>query len=206
MENYENNLPEQPQQDSQFANIVPALIQFFSTIGYFLFAVPFALWMRAVNNLAAQRKTGSLRIGTIKSPWPLFTLLETSMHRVWMRCDGIHHVSAWHHSRYCGNDFRELRWRYHSAGGILLFTYHICRCTRHNDSDASAHSQTSRLLPSSCADTGCFPCQAGQRRLICLPIASKQEIGFILQSAMKRRPGLMRSRVFFRLLCNLAYV
>lgn len=76
MENFENNLPEQPQQDSQFANIVPALIQFFTTIGYFLFAVPFALWMRAVNNLAAQRKTGSLRIGTIKSPWPLFTFLK----------------------------------------------------------------------------------------------------------------------------------
>jgi hypothetical protein len=57
-------------------NLLPALIHSGYSIIYFLFIIPFDLWVKALERLAAQRANGSLEIGTINSPWPFITFMK----------------------------------------------------------------------------------------------------------------------------------
>jgi len=43
---------------------------------YFLFIVPFDLWVRAMNNLAKQKESGSLSINSINSAWSFLSFLK----------------------------------------------------------------------------------------------------------------------------------
>lgn len=58
-------------------SLVPALIHALYSIVYLLFVIPFDLWSKAVVRLAEQREKGSLRIASINSPWPFFSLIKT---------------------------------------------------------------------------------------------------------------------------------
>jgi len=58
-------------------DIVPALAHVGYSIVYFLFLIPFELWVKAVGRLAEQKKKGTLKIATINSPWPLLSFIKT---------------------------------------------------------------------------------------------------------------------------------
>jgi len=57
-------------------SFVPALIHALYSIIYFLFVVPFDLWVKAVERLAKQKENGSLRISSIDSPWPFLSFIK----------------------------------------------------------------------------------------------------------------------------------
>lgn len=46
------------------------------TIVYWLFIVPFALWVKAIERLAIQRETGALSIEKSQSKWPFLSFLK----------------------------------------------------------------------------------------------------------------------------------
>lgn len=57
--------------------LVPAISHALYSIVYFLFIIPFDLWVKAIERLALQKENGTLSISKINSPWPLLSFLKT---------------------------------------------------------------------------------------------------------------------------------
>ena len=57
-------------------HFVPALIHALYSIVYFLFIIPFDMWVKAIERLALQKENGSLQLSRISSPWPFLSFLK----------------------------------------------------------------------------------------------------------------------------------
>lgn len=58
-------------------NVLPALLHvLYNLFVYYLFVLPFHLWVNAVNRLAEQKKSGSLSLVSIKSAWPFLSFMK----------------------------------------------------------------------------------------------------------------------------------
>ena len=58
-------------------NILPALLHvLYNLFVYYLFVLPFHLWVNAVNRLAEQKDSGSLSLVNIKSAWPFLSFMK----------------------------------------------------------------------------------------------------------------------------------
>lgn len=57
-------------------NILPALIHVGYSILYLLVILPFDMWVKAIERLAAQKENGALSLSKIGGPWPYLTFLK----------------------------------------------------------------------------------------------------------------------------------
>lgn len=58
-------------------NILPAFLHvLYNLFVYYLFVLPFHLWVNAVNRLAEQQKSGSLKLTSSTSQWPFLSFLK----------------------------------------------------------------------------------------------------------------------------------
>lgn len=62
--------------DTLKKHFVPAAVQAGYSIVYFLFIIPFDLWVKAIERLSIQKEKGSLRVAKINSPWPFLSFLK----------------------------------------------------------------------------------------------------------------------------------
>lgn len=57
-------------------NILPALIHVGYSILYLVVILPFDMWVKAIERLAAQKENGALRLSKIGGPWPYLSFLK----------------------------------------------------------------------------------------------------------------------------------
>ena len=57
-------------------NIGKAFLHILYQFVYVLFIVPYHIWCKAIQRLAAQRENKALKVTEIKSQWPMFTFLK----------------------------------------------------------------------------------------------------------------------------------
>ena len=56
--------------------IIAAFTHILYQLVYFLFILPFDVWSKTIQRLAAQRENKALKYTEINSPWPMFTFLK----------------------------------------------------------------------------------------------------------------------------------